>query len=64
MEPTLADVAQKLDVVAASVEKTRRYMQWTFIITTVALLLPLVAAIVIVPFALSGYATTLEALVQ
>lgn len=64
MEPTLALLMEKVDALAASVEKTRRYMQWTFIITAVALLLPLVAAVFIVPFALSGYGATIEELTQ
>lgn len=64
MEPTLASLAEKIDAVAVSVEKTRRYMQWTFIITTVALLLPVVAALFIVPIALSSYRATLQTLTQ
>jgi hypothetical protein len=64
MEPTLASLAEKLDAVAVSVEKTRRYMQWTLIITTVALLLPVVAALFIVPIALSSYGAALQMLTQ
>jgi hypothetical protein len=64
MEPTLASLAEKIDAISISVEKTRRYMQWTFIITTVALLLPLVAALFIVPIALSSYGAAAQMLAQ
>jgi hypothetical protein len=60
--PTLSELSVKIDIILASVEKTRRYMQWTFTITAIALLLPLVAALIIVPFALSSYTASIETL--
>ncbi len=64
MEPTLATLTEKIDALSASVEKTRRYMQWTFIVTAAALLLPLVAAVFIVPFALSSYTESVGLLLE
>lgn len=64
MEPTLATLTEKIDALSASVEKTRRYMQWTFIVTAAALLLPLVAAVFIVPFALSSYTESVGSLLE
>ncbi len=62
--PTLSELSAKIDTVLASAEKTRRYMQWTFFITAGALLLPLIAAVFIVPLALSGYTADIQSLVE
>lgn len=41
----------KIDAIYRSVEKTRKYFLWTLIITVVALVLPLIAAAFVVPWA-------------
>ena len=46
---------QKIDAIYVSVEKTRKYFQWTMIITVVVLVLPLVGLIFIIPTFLSSY---------
>ena len=39
----------KVDAVYVSVEKTRRYFQWTLIATVVTVLLPLLGIIILIP---------------
>lgn len=63
-EPTLLQLSQKLDAVYASCEKTRKYLQWTLIATLIAFVLPLIAAVLFVPAAVSQYSSTLESLTQ
>lgn len=64
MEPTLTTLSEKLDAIYASTEKTRLYLKWTLIATLVAFLLPLLAALFIVPSFLSSYTQTINTLVQ
>lgn len=63
-ETKLAELSQKLDAVYVSVEKTRKYLLWTLIGTVVAFVLPLIAALFIVPSFLSQYSATLNSLIQ
>ncbi len=63
-ETKLAELSKKLDAVYVSVEKTRKYLLWTLIGTVVAFMLPLIAALFIVPSFLSQYSATLNSLVQ
>ncbi len=58
MEP---DIQAKLDALAesqqalyASVEKTRKYMLWSFVLQLAVVLLPLIILMFAVPFILSG----------
>lgn len=44
---------KKIDLIYTSVEKTRKYFQWTLIITVVTVLLPLLAMIVAIPWLMS-----------
>ena len=46
MEP---DVQEKLDAIYKSVEKTRRYFQWTLIISVVVIVLPLIGLAFAIP---------------
>lgn len=41
---------QKIDAIYVSVEKTRKYFQWTLIITVVTIVLPIVAIIILLPW--------------
>ncbi|NTW14972.1 MAG: hypothetical protein HGA38_01225 [Candidatus Moranbacteria bacterium] len=43
---------KKLDAIYVSVEKARKYFLWTLIATVVAFVLPLLAAIILVPLML------------
>lgn len=60
----LDELSRKLDAVYVSVEKTRRYIQWALIATVLALVLPLIAALFIVPAFVTQYTSTIDTLVQ
>lgn len=65
MEPTeqrLVALEQKIDAIYVSVEKTRKYFQWTMIITIVLFVLPLVGLVFAIPAFISSYTTTLQGL--
>lgn len=52
MEEVLKKLEQqqiKIDAMYASVEKLRKYFLWTLIITVATIVLPLVAAMIILP---------------
>ncbi len=44
---------EKIDKIYISVEKTRKYFMWTFIITIVLFVLPLIGLIFVIPQFLS-----------
>lgn len=48
----LEEVEQKINAMCISIEKLRRYFLWTLIITLVTVILPIVALIVVAPWAL------------
>ncbi len=60
----LAELSQKIDAVYVSVEKTRTYLKWTLIGTVAMFVLPLLAALIIVPTFLSDYTETINTLLQ
>jgi len=41
---------KKIDAIYASVEKTRKYFQWTLIITVATIVIPLIILIFAIPF--------------
>ncbi len=45
----------KIDAIYASVEKTRKYILWTMIITIVVLVLPLIGLMFAVPAFIASY---------
>lgn len=48
---------EKIDKIFISVEKTRKYIFWTMIITVVFLVLPLIGIIFIIPTFLNTYSS-------
>ncbi|MEK7602247.1 MAG: hypothetical protein AAB472_02075 [Patescibacteria group bacterium] len=66
MEPDLSqklqDLTLKVEAVYASVEKTRKYFQWTLIITVVLFLLPLIGLLFVIPAFISSYSASLQGL--
>ncbi len=62
MEPEilakLAAQEQKLEAIYASVEKTRKYIFWTVVVTAVLFVLPLIG----LAFAIPSYLSTLSGL--
>ena len=51
---------KKIDEIYKSVEKTRKYFQWTLIITIVVIVAPLVLSIFIIPSIMSSYTSALN----
>jgi len=49
-----------LESIHTSVEKTRKYFQWTLIITIILFVLPLLGLIIAIPSFISLYTTTLN----
>ena len=67
MNPTdekLNALEAKLDAIYASVEKTRKYFQWTLIVTVVLFVLPLVGLVFAIPSFLANYVDPLQTLTQ
>ena len=50
---------EKLERIYRSVEQTRRYLLWAFIITVVAVVIPLIGLAVLIPQMLSSYSSGL-----
>ena len=53
---------KKIDEIYSIMEKIKKYMQWTLIATLVFFILPLIAALFIVPFVISNYVSSLSGL--
>jgi len=58
----LEEQNKKIDLIYSSVEKTRKYFQWTLIITIATVLLPLLAMIVVIPWLMSTLGTAYSGL--
>ena len=58
----LAALEQKIDAIYESTEKTRKYLQWTLIITIALVVLPTLGLMFAIPSFVSNYNTTLESL--
>lgn len=50
---------KKIDAIYMTMEKIKKYMQWTLIGTLVFFVLPLIAMLFIIPFAISSYTSML-----
>ncbi|TRZ50776.1 hypothetical protein D4R99_05535 [bacterium] len=48
---------EKLEMIFVSVEKTRKYIFWTMVVTVVFLVLPLIGIIVAIPSFMSTYSS-------
>ncbi|MDO8572447.1 MAG: hypothetical protein Q7S11_01595 [bacterium] len=61
MEPETLNILKELDVkidkIYKSVEKTRKYFQWTLITSLIFFVLPLIVMAVILPSLLNGIST-------
>ena len=49
IEKKLADLEGKIDNVYVTVEKTRKYIWWTMVITVAVIALPLIAMLFVIP---------------
>jgi hypothetical protein len=58
----MANLEKKVDDIYISVEKTRKMILWTGIITVAIIVLPLIAMMFVIPSFISNYTTTLNSL--
>jgi hypothetical protein len=58
----IAGLEQKIDAIQVSVEKTRKYLLWTGIITAAFIILPIIALMFVIPYFLSSYTALLGGL--
>lgn len=57
IEEDLIRLEEKIDAVYASVEKVKKYLLTTLIITVVTIVLPIIIALIMIPMALSTFGT-------
>lgn len=55
----LTTLEKKVDAIYVSVEKTRKYLHWTMIITVALFVLPLIGLMFAIPSFISNYSNTL-----
>lgn len=55
----LSELEKKVDAIYISVEKTRKYLYWTMIISIVLFVLPLIGLLFAVPAFITNYSDTL-----
>jgi type IV secretory pathway component VirB8 len=53
----IEEQAQKIDAIYVSVEKTRKYIFWAFVITVLAVVLPMIGLAFAIPSFLNTYST-------
>lgn len=56
----LSEMEKKIDAIYVSVEKTRKYILWTMIITVVVLVLPLIGLMFAIPSFIASYASLMN----
>lgn len=61
-EERIAQLEAKIDAIYVSVEKTRKYLLWTMIVTVAVVVLPAIGLVFAVPSFISSYNQTLETL--
>jgi len=49
IEKKLTDLENKIDNVYITVEKTRKYIWWTMIVTIAVIIIPIIAIIFVIP---------------
>jgi len=62
IENKIEELNRKIDEIYVSVEKTRKIIMWTGIITVVVIILPLIGLMFVIPSFLSNYADTINTL--
>ncbi len=62
LQNKIVELERKIDEVYISVEKTRKYIMWTGIITAAVIILPLIGLIFVIPSFISSYTDTLTTL--
>jgi len=62
LQNKIVELERKIDEIYISVEKTRKYIMWTGIITAVVIILPLIGLLFVIPSFISSYTDTLSTL--
>jgi hypothetical protein len=62
MQNKIAEMERKIDEIYVSVEKTRKIIMWTGIITAAVIILPLIAMMFVIPSFIGNYTDTLNSL--
>ncbi len=62
LEARLLESEKKIDVIYESVRKIQQYFKWTFIVTAIFFILPLIAMIFVVPYIINTYSSLYEGL--
>jgi len=60
IQTKIAELEKKVDAVYESVEKMRKYMMWTGLVTLGLIVLPLIALAFIIPSLIDTYTTALS----
>lgn len=58
----IAELDRKIEAIYESVEKTRKYMMWTGIVTAAVIVLPLIALASLIPSFIDTYTSALNGL--
>lgn len=58
----MEEMDKKIDGIYASVEKTRKIIMWTAIITAAVIILPLIAMMFVIPSFISSYTDAINSL--
>jgi type IV secretory pathway component VirB8 len=58
----LLELEEKVNKIYISVEKTRKYLLWTMIITLIIIVLPLILMIFVLPLFMQNYIGNLQGL--
>jgi len=63
LKTQIAELDKKIDAIHISVEKTRKYFLYTFWITVILFVLPLIGLIFVIPSFISTYTQTLNGII-
>ncbi len=55
LDTRFAELEQKIDKIYISVEKTRKYIWWAFVLTVLAVVLPIIGLLFAIPNFLSSF---------
>ncbi len=62
IQKQIEELNEKIEGVYVSVEKTRKYIMWTGIITLAVIVLPLIGLLFVIPSFLSNYTNAIQTL--
>ncbi len=58
----IKELEEKIDKIYNSVEKTRKYLLWTMIVTVAVIVIPLIILMLVLPSFISNYTSSLSGL--